>query len=178
MTLSAEFYHVNATTALLWLLQNLPHSLILFLFSLGCLCVVTVCMYMCWQVVVLNSRFCRLLMQTFFQQVVVRIVKSIIRAFTPGSSVQPHRPRPTRASTSELAIRNSATPRESSLSLPQALALHPHEWSSLEAVPPHSPALEDSLPLTPTPHHSSSRRSRRHPRIHLPDPTLEDKRSL
>ena len=154
--LSFDFYMVNATTVLWWFLQNCSHEALLATLALG-----GVCMLTC--VVLLVHKFVYVL-YSILVYVFVFMLSVIIEI--------PLRPRH-RSSSDENSVlvrsSNLLSDRSDSavgivsdreLNLPQHLAIHPLQWTEIEAIRAHAPSSE-SAQSTAVPVRPLLRRSRR-----------------
>lgn len=171
MSLGAEFYLVNATAALLWLLQNIPHPLLLSIFTIGALSIVIVTLACCWKVATTTGRIlCRIVTIVIFRAG-VRFVNTFLRAalsWRQGRVPDLHRPR---IHLLELSDHSSSHTQDLRRSLPQTLALHPQEWRAIEGNSRRStrptpssaenPSDHSIVASPPTSSSSTSRRSRR-----------------
>ena len=165
-----EFYALNATATLLWLCQRFEHTVLLGLIALGAVCVL-VCLF------VLASSSIR-----FSVRIVRTSFSTIIDICFPGDVLPPEcswspsyvlRPRQGLCDHSDIirdaALAHLAPSDDSSLSLPQSLALNPDQWHELPARS-SSRVNENVPPLHPvetSDKRSTLRRSRRQQRAHV-----------
>ena len=142
--LESGFYTTNATTMLLWLFQNCNHEVLLGLIALGALCVVVSVLVVVFRTVVVISFLARFLVCIFavsFISIFRYVVwtRGLLRLLRPSTSQAiAAAPRAANSDPISLALaRGSSLPRSISdsqrLSLPQSLALHPNQWSEIEA---------------------------------------------
>ena len=173
--LPTEFYMLNATTALLWLFQNCSHEVLLFVVILGVLCIlVSICTIVVRLVrivfsiaLIIACIFLRRVFQRYFAQ---DATQRNTRMLTQSNSIANSEANSLSLGRIIGSIVDSSQPR--SLSLPQALALHPAQWSQIETNPTPAalPPSESSVPLVSTETvvlRPPLRRSRRVPRARI-----------
>ena len=142
--LTWEFYSLNATTMLLWLLQNIDHEVLLCLVVLGAVCVLV-------SALVIACRLARIILSipmflcihllNLFIYVIKRLILRVEPSQLPETfpSVNTELPiddevfRQLSLSTNPVAARLMGPTSRPSLSLPQTLALHSNQWNELEA---------------------------------------------
>ena len=143
---------MNATTLLLWLFQNCSHEALLGLIALGVLCVVVSVFVFVFRTVSVSFYLVRFLL-FYLPHGSSDLLISLLRcALWYGRSTRsPSQPlfdlpplsnsptaRPNSSASARAALTREASllrlPSESHrLSLPQSLALHPNQWSEIEA---------------------------------------------
>ena len=173
--LPTEFYMLNATTALLWLFQNCSHEVLLFVVILGALCILVSIGTIVVRLVriafsialIIACIFLRRVFQRYFAQ---DATQRNTRMLTQSNSIANSEANSLSLGRIIGSIVDRSQPR--SLSLPQALALHPAQWSQLETNPTHAalPPSESSAPLVSTETvvlRPPLRRSRRVPRARI-----------
>lgn len=179
--LESGFYLTNATTMLLWLFQNCNHEVLLGLITLGALCVVVSVLVVVFRTVVMVMYLAR-----FFVCVSAVCFISIFR-YAVWTRGLPHFLRPSaspaiaaapRAANSDpislALVRGPSLPRSISdsqrLSLPQSLALHPNQWSEIEASSPMPIASIADSSRAPAPSIADT------PRVEAPRPLRRSNR--
>ena len=166
-----EFYTFNATTVLLWLFQNFDHELLIVLFALGVLCVFAGLWLLALRLVTSTTKVLLFLPNVFIKKILLNLFRPhplspLLVSSELFDSESNLLDRLSLASDGALASRDSPDGR---LSLPRSLALHPLQWSELEARPAPVPPL-DPAQLAPSPSSETRdssrlpRRSRRTPR--------------
>ena len=174
--LPTEFYMLNATTALLWLFQNCSHEVLLFVVILGALCILVSIGTIVVRLVriafsialIIACIFLRRVFQRYFAQ---DATQRNTRMLTQNNSIANSEANSLSLGRIIGSIVDSSQPR--SLSLPQALALHPAQWSQLETNPTLAAlpsSTETSAPLVSTETvvlRPPLRRSRRVPRARI-----------
>ena len=166
-----EFYTFNATTVLLWLFQNFDHELLIVLFALGVLCVFAGLWLLALRLVTSTTKVLLFLPNVLIKKILLNLFRPhplspLLVSSDLFDSESNLLDRLSLASDGALASRDSPDGR---LSLPRSLALHPLQWSELEARPAPVPPL-DPAQLAPSPSSETRdasrlpRRSRRAPR--------------
>ena len=175
--LAWQFYSLNATTLLLWLLQNCSHEVLLLLIVLGAICVLV-------SSIIIVSRLVNTTLRIFFTILNI-IIRCFINYFTSNQRIalvrnlrQPRRNLPTSIGYTNhrmfLSNRNlplgpldnaHAALSDGELTLPQSLALHPVQWTALEFHRTQATCAEatcaEATPVNSTPQPPPLRRSRR-----------------
>ena len=148
--LPAEFYLLNATTLLLWLFQTCPHEVLLLVILLGVLfTVVSICIFT-FSIVKYSFSIALALVSIALRRCIFR---SIAHSTTFSSMGNPPITSNTlidRILSDHSSDTSPSTTQRRGLSLPRYLALHPTQWSAVEAaIHPPLPAPEPSAPPSP-----------------------------
>ena len=166
-----EFFAFNATTALLWLFQTCNHEILLILITLGVLCIIIALVKIAISVVSLIISSASYVLASLGQGLLILLLPPFILE----SSLDPEHVALDRDTASSVSESAALPLHESSLTLPQSLALNPYQWPLRP-----SPPLPTELPQIATSSSSairppyerpatrlSTRRSRRSPRPRL-----------
>ena len=182
--LELGFYLVNATTVLLWLLQNCDHVALVGFIALGAVFLLVSLCVIAGRIVsnllyIPNSIIKFLFSVPFYMYDICSSEDSLHSSSsseTPSILLRSPRTLLDQFASDRQAV--SLPPIDRRLSLPQSLALNPSQWSELELLPPRQrqaivgPETEQSALTSSSSSHPPLRRSRRIRHVRVRDPYI------